>query len=290
MHARHVAADHAPKPAGKAQAPLVLDGDDLTLLGVAVDGRPLAETAYEASRDMLTIPWPWGTVHLTLETEINPAANTKLMGLYRSNGVYCTQCEADGFRRISYFLDRPDVMATWRVRMEADKAEAPLLLCNGNPIETGDVPGTGRHFAVWDDPHKKPCYLFALVAGDLDAVTDTHTTPSGRVVTLNVYVEKGKAERATYAMDALIRSMKWDEAVFGREYDLDLFNIVAVSDFNMGAMENKGLNIFNDRYILASRKLPQIRITTISKRLWHMSISITGPATASPAGIGSSCA
>jgi aminopeptidase N len=239
-------------PAGKAQAPLVLDGDDLTLLGVAVDGQPLVETAYEASRDMLTIPGLGAQFTLTIETEINPAANTKLMGLYRSNGVYCTQCEADGFRRISYFLDRPDVMATWRVRLEADKAEAPLLLCNGNPIETGDVPGTGRHYAVWDDPHKKPCYLFALVAGDLDAVTDTHTTPSGRVVTLNVYVERGKAERATYAMDALIRSMAWDETAFGREYDLDLFNIVAVSDFNMGAMENKGLNIFNDRYILAS--------------------------------------
>ncbi|MCZ8375018.1 MAG: aminopeptidase N [Beijerinckiaceae bacterium] len=239
-------------PAGRPDASLVLDGDDLTLTGLAVDGAPVPAQAYSVTPDSLTIEGLGDRFTLTVETEINPAANTKLMGLYRSNGVYCTQCEADGFRRISYFLDRPDVMSTWRVRMEAEKAEAPLLLSNGNPVETGAVPGTGRHFAVWDDPHKKPCYLFALVAGDLDAFTGRHVTPSGRAVTLNVYVEKGKAERAAYAMDALIRSMVWDEQAFGREYDLDLFNIVAVSDFNMGAMENKGLNIFNDRYILAS--------------------------------------
>lgn len=239
-------------PAGQAGAALVLDGDELTLVSVAVDGQPLPASAYVASADSLTIPALPEAFTLTIETEINPAANTKLMGLYRSNGVYCTQCEADGFRRISYFLDRPDVMTVWRVRMEAEKAEAPLLLSNGNPIEQGDVPGTTRHYAVWDDPHKKPCYLFALVAGDLDAYPGSHVTPSGRKVTLNVYVEKGKAERAAYAMDSLIRSMKWDEEVFGREYDLDLFNIVAVSDFNMGAMENKGLNVFNDRYILAT--------------------------------------
>ncbi|WP_284178665.1 aminopeptidase N [Rhabdaerophilum sp. SD176] len=239
-------------PAGRPDASLVLDGDDLTLTGLAVDGAPVPAQAYNATRDSLSIDGLGDRFTLTVETEINPAANTKLMGLYRSNGVYCTQCEADGFRRISYFLDRPDVMSTWRVRMEAEKAEAPLLLSNGNPVESGEITGTGRHYAVWDDPHKKPCYLFALVAGDLDAFTGSHLTPSGRKVTLNVYVEKGKAERAAYAMDALIRSMRWDEQAFGREYDLDLFNIVAVSDFNMGAMENKGLNIFNDRYILAS--------------------------------------
>ncbi|MCZ8182062.1 MAG: aminopeptidase N [Beijerinckiaceae bacterium] len=239
-------------PAGRPDASLVLDGDDLTLTGLAVDGAPVPAQAFTATQDSLTIEGLGDRFTLMVETEINPAANTKLMGLYRSNGVYCTQCEADGFRRISYFLDRPDVMSTWRVRMEADKAEAPLLLSNGNPVEAGEIGGTGRHYAVWDDPHKKPCYLFALVAGDLDAFTGSHVTPSGRKVTLNVYVEKGKAERAAYAMDALIRSMQWDEQAFGREYDLDLFNIVAVSDFNMGAMENKGLNIFNDRYILAS--------------------------------------
>ncbi|MCZ8186503.1 MAG: aminopeptidase N [Beijerinckiaceae bacterium] len=239
-------------PAGRPDASLVLDGDELILTGLAVDGAPVPAQAYTATPESLTVEGLGDRFTLTIETEINPAANTKLMGLYRSNGVYCTQCEADGFRRISYFLDRPDVMSTWRVRMEAEKAEAPLLLSNGNPVEVGDIAGTGRHYAVWDDPHKKPCYLFALVAGDLDAFTGSHVTPSGRTVTLNVYVEKGKAERAAYAMDALIRSMVWDEQAFGREYDLDLFNIVAVSDFNMGAMENKGLNIFNDRYILAS--------------------------------------
>ena len=240
-------------PAGLAGAALELDGDELVLVSVAIDGRPLAPAEFTATPDRLTIPAaPADAFTLAIETRIDPAANTKLMGLYRSNGVYCTQCEADGFRRISYFLDRPDVMATYRVRLEADKTEAPLLLSNGNPVERGEVHGTNRHFVVWDDPHKKPCYLFAMVAGDLDAVTDHHTTPSGRKVELNVYVERGKGARATYAMDALIRSMKWDEEKFGREYDLDLFNIVAVSDFNMGAMENKGLNVFNDRYILAT--------------------------------------
>ncbi len=240
-------------PEGAADTALELDGDELTLLSVFIDGRALGANEFTASPEKLTILHvPHEAFTLRIETQVDPAANTKLMGLYRSNGVYCTQCEADGFRRISYFLDRPDVMASWRVRIEAEKAEAPLLLSNGNPVEKGDIAGTTRHFVVWDDPHKKPCYLFALVAGDLDALTDSHVTPSGRKVMLNVYVEKGKAARAAYAMDALIRSMKWDEEKFGREYDLDLFNIVAVSDFNMGAMENKGLNIFNDRYILAS--------------------------------------
>ena len=237
---------------GIAGAVLELDGDELEFVSVALDGKALPAGAFTVSPQALAIPGlPDTPFTLTIETRVNPAANTKLMGLYRSNGVYCTQCEADGFRRISYFLDRPDVMSIWRVRIEADKTACPLLLSNGNPVATGDLPN-GRHFAVWDDPHKKPCYLFALVAGDLDAFPGEHVTPSGRKVKLNVYVEKGKAERAAYAMDSLIRSMKWDEEVFGREYDLDLFNIVAVSDFNMGAMENKGLNIFNDRYILAS--------------------------------------
>ena len=242
-----------PNPAGRAGEPLVLDGDELKFGAAWLDGMALEIGSYEATPERFTLHNPpAGPFTLEIETTINPQANTKLMGLYRSNGVYCTQCEADGFRRIAYFLDRPDVMSIWRVRIEAEKAEAPLLLSNGNMVESGDIPGTTRHFAVWDDPHKKPCYLFALVAGDLDAYSSSHTTPSGRKVALNVYVERGKADRAAYAMDSLIRSMKWDEEVFGREYDLDLFNIVAVSDFNMGAMENKGLNVFNDRYILAS--------------------------------------
>ncbi len=175
------------------------------------------------------------------------------MGLYRSSGVYTTQCEAEGFRRITYFLDRPDVLSTYRVRIEADAGEAPVLLSNGNPVESGELPG-GRHFAVWDDPFPKPSYLFALVAGDLGVTRDHFVTMSGRRVALGIYVEHGKEARAAYAMDSLKRSMAWDEEKFGREYDLDVFNIVAVSDFNMGAMENKGLNVFNDKYVLADEE------------------------------------
>jgi aminopeptidase N len=239
-------------PAGQAYAALRLDGEGLTLRAVTLNGETLPPEAYQVDDENLTLPQvPDAPFTLLIETEINPEANTRLMGLYRSSGIYCTQCEADGFRRITYFLDRPDVMARWRVRIEAEKAEAPLLLSNGNPVERGDIPDSTRHYAVWDDPHKKPCYLFALVAGDLDGVSDHHITSTGRKVELNVYVERGKAARAAYAMDSLKRSMAWDERRFGRDYDLDLFNIVAVSDFNMGAMENKGLNVFNDRYILA---------------------------------------
>ena len=187
---------------------------------------------------------------LTITTECNPDANTALSGLYRSNGVYCTQCEAEGFRRITYFLDRPDVLATYQVRVEADRDAVPVLLANGNPVETGEA-DNGRHFAVWQDPWPKPAYLFALVAGDLACVTDHFTTMSGRTVELRVYVEQGKQDRCDWAMQSLKASMAWDETAFGREYDLDIFMIVAVSDFNMGAMENKGLNVFNDKYILA---------------------------------------
>ena len=172
------------------------------------------------------------------------------MGLYRTNGVYCTQCEAEGFRRITYFLDRPDILSVYTVRLEAARSEAPLLLSNGNLAETGELDG-GCHYAVWHDPFPKPSYLFALVAGDLGSVRSNFVTASGRGVELGIHVEHGKEKLAAYAMDALKRSMSWDEAVFGREYDLDVFNIVAVSDFNMGAMENKGLNIFNDKYVLA---------------------------------------
>jgi aminopeptidase N len=241
-----------PNPAAAHPAPLVLDGDGLTLAAISVDGRPLPAGAYAATPDKLTISQPpQGTFRLEIETVVDPSANTQLMGLYRSNGVYCTQCEAEGFRRITYFPDRPDVMAVYTTRIEADKAQAPILLSNGNLAESGELPG-GRHFAVWHDPFPKPSYLFALVGGSLACVEDSFTTMSGRKVALKIYVEPGKEDRCGYAMDSLKRSMRWDEEAFGREYDLDIFMIVAVSDFNMGAMENKGLNIFNDKYVLAS--------------------------------------
>ncbi|MCO5159871.1 MAG: aminopeptidase N [Mesorhizobium sp.] len=236
-------------------SPLVLDGDGIALLAVFIDGEALEAGAYEATGQQLTLHRPphGPSFRLTIETETAPAANTALMGLYRSNGNYCTQCEAEGFRRITYFLDRPDVLSVYTVRIEARREEAPLLLANGNPAATGDLPD-GWHFAEWFDPHPKPSYLFALVAGDLAEVSDAFVTRSGRKVRLGIFVEHGKQDRAAYAMDALKRSMRWDEETFGREYDLDVFNIVAVSDFNMGAMENKGLNIFNDKYVLADRE------------------------------------
>jgi aminopeptidase N len=233
-------------------APLVLDGDGLALSSIALDGKPLGPEAFVASPDRLTLSQPpQRPFELTIETTLDPSANTQLMGLYRSNGTYCTQCEAEGFRRITYFPDRPDVMAVYTTRIEADKAQAPVLLANGNLIESGDLPD-GRHFAVWHDPFPKPAYLFAMVGGALGCVEDSFVTLSGRKVALKIYVEPGKEDRCGYAMDSLKRSMRWDEETFGREYDLDIFMIVAVSDFNMGAMENKGLNVFNDRYVLAS--------------------------------------
>ncbi|MCX5570454.1 aminopeptidase N [Kaistia nematophila] len=231
---------------------LELAGDEITLKGLKLDGAPLAQGRYTATPSLLTLhDAPNGPFTLEIETEVDPAANTKLMGLYRTTGTYCTQCEAEGFRRITYFLDRPDVLAVYTTRLEAAKADAPILLANGNPGESGDIAGTDRHFAIWHDPFPKPSYLFAMVAGDLGVITDRFTTQSGRDVELRIYCEHGKEARCTYAMDALKRSMKWDEEVFGLEYDLDIFVIVAVSDFNMGAMENKGLNVFNDKYVLA---------------------------------------
>ncbi|QGM98357.1 aminopeptidase N [Methylocystis parvus] len=239
-------------PKGAPGAPLSLDGDDLTLVGVKLDGRPLGPQDYTAAPDHLLLEKvPDGPFTLEIETRVDPSANTQLSGLYRSGSAYCTQCEAEGFRRITYFLDRPDVLSVYTTRVEGDKGEAPILLSNGNPVKSGNLPD-GRHYAVWRDPFPKPSYLFALVGGDLGALRDSFTTMSGRKIDLAIYVEHGKEARATYAMDALKRSMRWDEEKFGREYDLDVFNIVAVSDFNMGAMENKGLNIFNDKYVLAS--------------------------------------
>ncbi|KAB0540032.1 aminopeptidase N [Pseudochrobactrum saccharolyticum] len=231
-------------------APLILDGDELELVSLQINDKPVSD--YTATPELLTIRSLPQQSAFTLEivTRINPTTNRQLMGLYRSSNVYTTQCEAEGFRRITYFPDRPDVLSVYTVRLEADKQAAPILLSNGNLEASGDL-ANGRHYALWHDPHPKPSYLFALVAGDLGSISDQFTTLNGRQVALNIYVEHGNEDRATYAMDALKRSMRWDEEVYGREYDLDIFNIVAVSDFNMGAMENKGLNIFNDKYVLA---------------------------------------
>ena len=238
---------------GTAPAPLMLDGDALELRALKLDGATLPPEQFVATADRLTIAQPpHRPFRLEIETVVDPSANTQLMGLYRSGSIYCTQCEAEGFRRITYFPDRPDVMAVYTTRIEAEKADAPVLLANGNLIASGDVPGTSRHFAVWQDPFPKPSYLFALVGGKLACVEDRFRTMSGREVTLRIYVEAGKEARCAYAMDSLKRAMRWDETAFGREYDLDIFMIVAVSDFNMGAMENKGLNVFNDKYVLAS--------------------------------------
>lgn len=231
--------------------PLVLDGEELTLHTVAIDGLPQALTAYEATPTGLTIHQP-PNKRFVLETEVavEPEKNIRLMGFYRSNGTWCTQCEPEGFRRITYYLDRPDVLAPFKVRMTADQALAPILLSNGNLVEKGALPD-GKHFAVWEDPFPKPAYLFAMVAGDLGSIHDEFTTASGRKVALGIYCAHGKESECLYAMDSLKRSMAWDERRFGREYDLDVFNIVAVSDFNFGAMENKGLNIFNDKLVFA---------------------------------------
>jgi len=239
-----------PNPAGRAGAALILDGDGLRPVSVKLDGVFLPLSMADADRLVLENP-PQREFVLETETLLDPKANSQLMGLYRTGSSFCTQCEAEGFRRITYFYDRPDVLSVYTVRIEADTTEAPVLLSNGNLVEKGDLPD-GRHFALWHDPFPKPAYLFALVGGQLDAIFDDFVTKSGRKVRLGIYTEPKKAERAYYAMDSLKRSMAWDERVFGREYDLDIFNIVAVSDFNMGAMENKGLNVFNDKYVLAS--------------------------------------
>ena len=243
------------RPNPKADAagrPLALDGEGLVLQSLALDGKPLGLDDYrldEKSLTILSVPDRPFTVETV--TLCDPEANTALSGLYRSRGTYCTQCEPEGFRRITFFLDRPDVLAIYTVRVEADAETAPVLLSNGNPVSAGKVPGTAKHFAIWHDPHPKPSYLFALVGGNLAQVPSRFTTASGRDVALNIYVEPGKEDRCGWAMESLKRAMRWDEERFGREYDLDVFNIVAVSDFNMGAMENKGLNIFNDKLVLA---------------------------------------
>ena len=230
--------------------PLVLAGQELETLAVAIDGKPLSEREYAVDDESLEIPAP--PERFTLETlvRIHPESNTALSGLYKSSGNFCTQCEAHGFRRITWFLDRPDVMARYAVRIEADRARYPVLLSNGNREVEEQVAG-GRHAVRWRDPSPKPCYLFALVAGNLHRQAGTFTTRSGREVALEIWVEPQNADRCEHALRSLQRAMRWDEQVFGLEYELDVYMIVAVGDFNMGAMENKGLNIFNAKYVLA---------------------------------------
>ncbi|MCP5367889.1 MAG: aminopeptidase N [Hyphomicrobiales bacterium] len=242
-----VRADYEPTDGSR---PLVLYGDDLRLVSLSLNGRQLDAGEYAVDGQRLEIAEPPRAFILETVTEIDPERNTKLEGLYQSGGMFCTQCEAEGFRRITYFPDRPDVMATYKVTIRADKSLYPVLLSNGNLVDEGGL-DDGRHYAVWHDPFPKPCYLFALVAGDLACVADRFTTASGRKVLLRIFVEPGNEKRCGFAMDSLKRAMRWDEQRFGLEYDLDVFNIVAVSDFNMGAMENKSLNVFNAKYILA---------------------------------------
>ena len=232
---------------GDDRLPLRLDAEGLKLRSVAVDG---AAVDYWFEGNVLEIPVKGPSATVETEVEIAPDANTQLMGLYASGGLLCTQCEAEGFRRITPFPDRPDILSRYRVRMSADKARYPVLLANGNLVGSGDL-DEGRHFAEWEDPFPKPCYLFAMVAGDLVANRDRFVTRSGRTVELAIWVRDGDLPRTEHAMASLKAAMKWDEERFGREYDLDAFNIVAVADFNFGAMENKGLNIFNSRYVLA---------------------------------------
>ena len=234
---------------GAHHHPLRLNGDGLHPSRVLVDGEELHD-AWRVDGSDLLIDLPGDSHLVETEVEIAPAANTKLMGLYESGGLLCTQCEAEGFRRITFFPDRPDVLSRYSVRMEADKDRYPVLLANGDPVDSGDC-GGGRHYALWRDPFPKPCYLFAMVAGDLVANKSVFTTRSGRDIDLGIWVREEDLGKTGHAMEALKASMAWDERVYGREYDLAIFNIVAVSDFNFGAMENKGLNIFNSRYILA---------------------------------------
>jgi aminopeptidase N len=231
-----------------SQGPLVLDGDEIELVSLSLNGKQW--TDYQLNDGRLHIQTSDDRFTLEVVTQFNPSANTKLMGLYVSGGNFCTQCEAEGFRRMTYYLDRPDVLSRYHVTLRADKSQYPVLLSNGNLVSTCDLP-VGRHEAVWDDPHPKPCYLFAAVAGNLKAHADRFKTQSGRDVALNIWVDAADLDRCAHAMESLKRSMAWDEHRYGREYDLDVFNIVAVSDFNFGAMENKGLNVFNSKYVLA---------------------------------------
>ncbi len=231
---------------------IFLHGEDLDLLEIKIDGELLIDYTVDKSGITFDVH-DANSFELEVKTKIYPEQNTRLEGLYSSSGTYCTQCEAEGFRRITYFPDRPDVMVKYTVRIEANK-KYPILLSNGNKIEQGELSDNDRHFCIWKDPYPKPCYLFALVAGDLTHIHDTYTTKSGRNVDLYIYVRSGDESQCAHAMDSLKRSMKWDEDTYGLEYDLDIYNIVAVSDFNMGAMENKSLNIFNTALVLTAQE------------------------------------
>ena len=234
----------------KASGALRLDGQELELASIKLDGVALPADRYVVDAESLTITELPDAFELKIQTIAKPQLNTSLEGLYKSSGNFCTQCEAEGFRKITYYYDRSDVMTLFTTTIEADKDKYPVLLSNGNPVDSGELEN-GRHWLKWHDPFKKPCYLFALVAGQLECVADTFTTQSGREVKLEIYVESHNIDKCGHAMASLQRSMKWDEEVFGREYDLDIYMIVAVDDFNMGAMENKGLNVFNSKYVLA---------------------------------------
>ena len=242
----HVVPAYTTKQKATSVPPLFLDGEDIKLVSIKLDGEPLPAKDYKVSTTGLTIPNP-PQKPFTLEIVVtnDPESNTQLMGLYMSGGIYCTQCEPEGFRRITYYLDHPDVMAKFKVTIRADKKKYPVRLSNGNLIEETD------DYVVWEDPFAKPCYLFALVAADYGFIEDHFKTMSGKDVTLRIYAAKGKEKRLYHAMESLKRAFKWDEEAFGREYDLDLFNVVAVHDFNVGAMENKSLNIFNEKVLLA---------------------------------------
>ncbi|MDE2030312.1 MAG: aminopeptidase N, partial [Alphaproteobacteria bacterium] len=233
----------------KKNAALFLNGETLTLVGVKIDGRALSAKDYKLTPHGLTIPNMPAKATIEIASTHNPYENTALSGLYASGSMLSTQCEAEGFRRITYYPDRPDVMAKFTVTIHADKKKYPVLLANGNLIASGDE-GKARHFAKWEDPFPKPCYLFAMVAGKLDKVTDHFKTKSGRQVLIEIYVEPGKTKETGFALTAIKKAMRWDEQRFGLEYDLDRFMMVATPFFNMGAMENKGLNIFNDSCVL----------------------------------------
>ena len=236
---------------GEQLQPLFLDGESLELVSVELDGELLPDSAYDISEVGLTLKEPKNHFTLKIVNLVNPESNKSLEGLYKSGDMFCTQCEAEGFRRITYFMDRPDVMTVYRTTLIADKDAYPVLLSNGNPVKSGNLDGN-RHYAVWEDPFKKPTYLFALVAGDLGLVTGNYRTKSGKDVELRVYCDKGIEDKCDFTIQSLQQSMRWDEERWGLEYDLDIYMIVAVDSFNMGAMENKGLNIFNSKYVLAT--------------------------------------
>jgi membrane associated rhomboid family serine protease len=266
-------------PATPAGTPLVLDGVELELVSVTIDGVPLGGNQYGVDAESLTIHDLPDECELGIVTRICPEANAALEGLYKSGSMYCTQCEAEGFRRMTYYLDRPDVLARFRTTIVADAGRYPVLLSNGNPVAEAWL-GDGRRRVTWEDPFPKPSYLFALVAGDLALLEDTFVTMSGRQVALRIYSEPHNIDQCGYAMEALKRAMRWDETAYGREYDLDIFMIVAVDDFNMGAMENKGLNIFNTSACSRHRTPQPTPATSASRRSWPTSTSTTGRAIA----------